>query len=531
ARRGTFHRNRCNKTVDIYEQVSSPPVKDRVLGQPITCTYHLNPFPKKNSEWAITLRFEKFKVGSLVNGTVCSGGYLQILDGRNLTTAVARGPHSGVGGAGGYFCGEIETSKEYTSESDELYIIFHADNYDEQSYFLFESRAEKQKEIYIRLRGWELMLQLSVSDICHQKWSGDTNMTTSIDFMVDGMRCEDIMICPPKPFTANDCNHDYIRVFDGDSPSAPVIGTFCGMDRVPFSIVGSTNRMLVEFKTGANASLLNTGFNFEVAPLIGSPLIGSWEMPGRKAGLCNWVFTSEDLEKSGDSEGVFMSLTHWHKPGTRCTYKITGREDEVVRMYFLSKVLEESRMGNGEFGSPINTLVYTHGPDDDSSLITCTLNFQLDIGLRKRIELQIDQLAFGKSDLPCPASASACLSAPRDKIYINDDANEKILSCLCEEHTTAKPPIFIYSSGRKLELVFTVNEKHARANYFRLNTPVFHGKFSFVHDSKCGPETYPPTPEGRLIFPQFADPQDIKIMANRSKKIRLTEVGGEKPLT
>ena len=107
------------------------------------------------------------------------------------------------------------------------------------------------------------------------------------------------------------------------------------MGKVPYSIIGSTNRMLLEFVTAPNGSLLNTGFNFEVAPLIGSPLIGAWNMPGKKVGLCNYEFSSTDLEASGDSEGVFMSLTHWHPPGTKCTYKITARPDEVVRMYFL----------------------------------------------------------------------------------------------------------------------------------------------------------------------------------------------------
>jgi hypothetical protein len=64
--------------VEIYEPVSSPPFKEKLAKLPLTCSYHLNPFPKKNSEWVITLKFEKFKVGRLVNGTVCQGGYLQV---------------------------------------------------------------------------------------------------------------------------------------------------------------------------------------------------------------------------------------------------------------------------------------------------------------------------------------------------------------------------------------------------------------------------------------------------------------------
>ena len=52
------------------------------------------------------------------------------------------------------------------------------------------------------------------------------DMTASIDFMVDGMRCEDIALCPPRMFTAdsNSCSFDYIRVYDGVSDRAPIIG-------------------------------------------------------------------------------------------------------------------------------------------------------------------------------------------------------------------------------------------------------------------------------------------------------------------
>jgi hypothetical protein len=52
------------------------------------------------------------------------------------------------------------------------------------------------------------------------------DMTTSVDFMVDGMRCEDIAMCPPRMFTADShlCNFDYIRVYDGDSDQSHVIG-------------------------------------------------------------------------------------------------------------------------------------------------------------------------------------------------------------------------------------------------------------------------------------------------------------------
>lgn len=41
------------------------------------------------------------------------------------------------------------------------------------------------------------------------------------------------------------------RVYDGNSESATVIGTFCGIGRFPFSIVGTGTDLLLEFVSSA----------------------------------------------------------------------------------------------------------------------------------------------------------------------------------------------------------------------------------------------------------------------------------------
>jgi hypothetical protein len=41
------------------------------------------------------------------------------------------------------------------------------------------------------------------------------------------------------------------RVYDGNSESAVVIGTFCGIGRFPFSIVGTGTDLLLEFVSSA----------------------------------------------------------------------------------------------------------------------------------------------------------------------------------------------------------------------------------------------------------------------------------------
>lgn len=71
-------RERCNKTVDIYDDVSNPPVTSETRGKPLTCWYRFRAFSKNAKDYILRVRFKKFKVGHLVNATTCIGGYLQV---------------------------------------------------------------------------------------------------------------------------------------------------------------------------------------------------------------------------------------------------------------------------------------------------------------------------------------------------------------------------------------------------------------------------------------------------------------------
>lgn len=71
-------RGHCNKTVDIYEDVSSPAVTPANWGKPLSCWYRFRAFRGTPRDWILRVRFKKFKVGVLENATTCSGGYLQV---------------------------------------------------------------------------------------------------------------------------------------------------------------------------------------------------------------------------------------------------------------------------------------------------------------------------------------------------------------------------------------------------------------------------------------------------------------------
>ncbi|GAB0098037.1 tolloid-like protein 1 [Sergentomyia squamirostris] len=71
-------KDHCNKTVDIYVDVASPEVTNLNRGQPLTCWYRFRSFRGAPRDWVLRLRFNKFKVGTLINATHCDGGYLQV---------------------------------------------------------------------------------------------------------------------------------------------------------------------------------------------------------------------------------------------------------------------------------------------------------------------------------------------------------------------------------------------------------------------------------------------------------------------
>lgn len=43
------------------------------------------------------------------------------------------------------------------------------------------------------------------------------------------------------------CPFDYIKIYDGKNEFSPVIGTFCGMGKFPYSIIGTSQDLFVEF--------------------------------------------------------------------------------------------------------------------------------------------------------------------------------------------------------------------------------------------------------------------------------------------
>lgn len=85
-------------------------------------------------------------------------------------------------------------------------------------------------------------------------------------FDVDGLRCDNLLMCFPRPISrkADDCPFDFVRIHDGPTEDHPVITTLCGRGRLKSNIVASNSEMLVTFVSSPAGPLLNTGFHFKV---------------------------------------------------------------------------------------------------------------------------------------------------------------------------------------------------------------------------------------------------------------------------
>lgn len=67
----------------------------------------------------------------------------QIVDG-NAKTDVSNRKDPGM------FCGESEQPQIFMSETSFVKVVFHCDNFTDQTYFSFDTRAEQQLVVYLR---------------------------------------------------------------------------------------------------------------------------------------------------------------------------------------------------------------------------------------------------------------------------------------------------------------------------------------------------------------------------------------------
>ncbi|XP_055856079.1 uncharacterized protein LOC129919250 [Episyrphus balteatus] len=118
-------KDHCNKTVDIFEDVTSSDVTNQNIGRPLACWYRFRSLHGSPRDFVLQLRFKKIKVGHYHQCHHCDGGFLQIVDG-NAKTDVSnrREPEM--------FCGGAEQPQTFISETSYVKVLFHTDIFTDQ---------------------------------------------------------------------------------------------------------------------------------------------------------------------------------------------------------------------------------------------------------------------------------------------------------------------------------------------------------------------------------------------------------------
>uniref|UniRef100_A0A182FWA8 Uncharacterized protein n=1 Tax=Anopheles albimanus TaxID=7167 RepID=A0A182FWA8_ANOAL len=126
---------------------------------------------------------------------------------------------------------------------------------------------------------------------------------------------------------------DYLSVYDGTGPEAPIIGRICGGDALP-DIVSSNSEMRVEFHTSPfdvpfhpNPVTFLPGFELEVHVLYVNANSQSYI---RKAGRCEFIISAFE-----SPTGELESPQHTLPPESSCLYYFQGRRHETVWVSFI----------------------------------------------------------------------------------------------------------------------------------------------------------------------------------------------------
>ncbi|XP_015922275.2 uncharacterized protein [Parasteatoda tepidariorum] len=350
----------CNRTVDIYQSVSSPPVTDENRNKPLHCTYRIRVRPARN-DWVVFVRFIRMRVGEPSEDRHrCLGGYIQIIDGyRDSNHTNKEEP--------GYYCGEIDSPKTFVSETPHVKIVLHVDSYGHDTFLQFDANVEQQQEVHARYGQYAQLYPHRrgtpvPGTYCDRSFHGcaptrcfvqspgfpgiyprnlrcryTLSVTRSLvaldmnSFDVDGLRCDNLLLCFPRPVTKNnsECPFDYVKIYDGTSEDSPLIVTLCGRGRLKSQIVASGSEMLVEFGTSAAGPLLNKGFHFKAESIHGESETEHQYPKLDSNGTCSIT----KYMRSGDV-ATFGHLRSWYPVNTTCTYKFVAPDDEVLKLTF-----------------------------------------------------------------------------------------------------------------------------------------------------------------------------------------------------
>ena len=395
----------CNSSVEMSPgetlRLLSPPVSEENQGARFVCWYRIqqkdNPL---SAPGVFRIAVSRFSIGSL-ESSGCVGGYLQIHD----------SPSPAVNSQLGFHCGEVEQPQLVVRESESIRLTFFTDTYSRDVEWDFTVQVVSKAEVPERYGSHPAMFPGKVGALVEETYcetvfqdcrgqqcnvqspgypgvyprgvscryyisTKSSLIKLYVDkpyweaFNVDGRSCENGLLCEVRELrTDGVCPRDYIKLYDGVDEFSPLIGQFCGIGSFPVSIIGSSDKLFLEFVTSQHGPLLNTGFDFRVTSI---PQVSGVRQDN---GSCHQTVDSRSLQ---GSEGISVSLEHWYPPATNCSLLLTGTDTQIVRLNFQKMTknavrtpILESRDQCGE----ILTLYDSHWPDPQRIIKTFCSRF------------------------------------------------------------------------------------------------------------------------------------------------------------
>ena len=351
----------CNSSLEIAPgeslRLSNPALTETNQDKHFLCWYKI--LQKDNPLTGLgvfRIAVSRFSIGSLETSG-CVGGYLQIHDSLFET----------VNSELGFHCGEVEQPQEIVRETKVMRLMFYTDKYSRDVEWDFNVAVVSKAEVPERYGSHPAMFPGKVGALVEETYcetvfqecrSQQCNVQSPgypgvyprgvscryyistkssliklyVDksyweaFNVDGRSCENGLVCEVRELrTDGECPRDYIKLYDGVDEFSPLIGQFCGIGSFPVSIIGSSDKLFLEFVTSLHGPLLNTGFDFRVTSI---PQVSRARQDNTS---CHQVVGSDSLE---GREGIYISLEHWYPPGTNCSLLLTGSTTQIVRLNF-----------------------------------------------------------------------------------------------------------------------------------------------------------------------------------------------------
>ncbi|CAM1330645.1 Uncharacterised protein g10337 [Pycnogonum litorale] len=343
----------CNQTMSTgLIKIVTPEATNQTVGRPFYCHYKFQSSTEpQGTFWRLI--FHRFAVSEPERN--CTDGFVRIIDG---------GDSSPDSSSLGRICGNFEQKHEYISENPNVTVIFFAERYDRRHFVEFVAKDEPKWNLYQRFgqypqlnpnrrghhvggtycdrvfpedecsNGWchvqspgfpgFYLPNLTCHYLIHVKETFAKLTLASID--VDSMRCDSVE-CFPRILTMGDeCDDDFVRIYDGPSTSSPSIATMCGRSKSKIEMVASSSIMLVEFATADVGTLTNYGFEFRATGMSGKR-----EDSGRLSESC------DVSHRLFDTRRVYVrSIKHWYPANTTCRYRVTALDHEILEVTFKS---------------------------------------------------------------------------------------------------------------------------------------------------------------------------------------------------